>query len=52
MKYGIQRLISGLVRDLWLAEAPAALATVQAYRDIDLDLTPLDPHAGQPVRAA
>ena len=49
MKYGIQRLISGLVRDLWLAESPAALATIQAYRDVDLDVTPLDPHAG--VRA-
>lgn len=46
MKYGIQRLISGLVRDLWLAEAPAALAAIQAYKDVDLDVTPLDPHAG------
>lgn len=53
MKYGIQRLISGLVRDLWLAEAPAALATVQAYEDIDLDLSPLYPHAArQAVRAS
>ncbi len=53
MKYGIQRLISGLVRDLWLAEAPAALAAIQAYEDVDLDVTPLDPHAGlQAVRAS
>ena len=41
MKYGIQRVISGLVRDLWLTEAPRSLAAVQAYKDIDLDLTPL-----------
>ena len=53
MKYGIQRLISGLVRDFWLAESPAALAAVQAYREVDLDTTPLDPHSRlQAVRAA
>lgn len=46
MKYGIQRMIGGIVRDLWMAEAPAALATIQAYQDVDLDTTPLDPHAG------
>ncbi len=53
MKYGIQRLLSGLVRDLWLAESPAALAAIQAYDAVDLDTTPLDPHAGlQAVHAA
>ena len=53
MKYGIQRLLAGLTRDLWLAEAAEALETIQAYRDIDLDTSPLDPHAAAlPVRAA
>ena len=53
MKYGIQRLISGLVRDLWLAESPAALAAIQAYEAVDLDVTPLDPHArSHAVRAS
>lgn len=53
MKYGIQRLLAGLTRHLWLQDAPAALAAVQAYRDVDLDVTPLDPHAAmQAVPAA
>ncbi len=53
MKYGIQRLLAGLTRDLWLAESVSALETIQAYRDIDLDTSPLDPHtAALPVRAA
>jgi hypothetical protein len=53
MKYGIQRLLAGITRYLWLQEAPAALATIQAYNDIDLDVTPLDPHSVlRPVRAS
>jgi cation diffusion facilitator CzcD-associated flavoprotein CzcO len=45
MKYGIQRLLAGITRHLWLEDAPASLATVQAYRDVDLDTTPLLPHS-------
>jgi cation diffusion facilitator CzcD-associated flavoprotein CzcO len=53
MKYGIQRLLNGLTSYLWLQDAPAALEAVRAYRDIDLDVTPLDPHAGlRAVRAS
>lgn len=53
MKYGIQRLISGITRDLWLAESDAALEVIQAYQEVDLDTAPLDPHAAvEPVRAA
>jgi cation diffusion facilitator CzcD-associated flavoprotein CzcO len=53
MKYGIQRLLCGITKHLWLEEAAPALATIQEYNDIDLDVTPLDPHAAlRPVRAS
>ena len=53
MKYGIQRLIAGITRDLWLAESPRAFAAIQAYQEVDLDTTPLEPHAAlEAVRAA
>jgi cation diffusion facilitator CzcD-associated flavoprotein CzcO len=45
MKYGIQRMLSGITQHLWLSGAAAALETIQNYCDIDLDTTPLDPHA-------
>ena len=53
MKYGIQRLLGGITRHLWLEDAPGALAAIQAYADVDLDTTPLDPHAAvRAVRAS
>ena len=53
MKYGIQRLLAGITRYLWLQDAPAALSAIQSYRDVDLDVTALDPHAAlQAVPAA
>jgi cation diffusion facilitator CzcD-associated flavoprotein CzcO len=47
MKYGLQRMLSGITRSLWLQDQAAALAAMQAYDEVDLDVTPLDPHAGQ-----
>ncbi len=44
MKYGIQRLLGGLVRFFWLAEAAGCLSEIVSYEDIDLDTAPLEPH--------
>jgi hypothetical protein len=38
-------MLSGITQHLWLSGAAAALETIQNYCDIDLDTTPLDPHA-------
>ena len=44
MKYGIERLLGGLTRFFWLADADRYLSEIRAYNDIDLDVIPLEPH--------
>ena len=44
LKYAVPRLVDGLTRFFWLAQAERELAAIRAYADIDLDLAPLAPH--------
>lgn len=43
MKYGIQRLLSGITRTFWLEESPVYLKEIRAYAELDLDTDPLKP---------
>ncbi len=49
MKYGLQRMLTGITRTLWLQDQASHLLTMQAYDEVDLDVTPLDPHAADTV---
>ena len=44
LKYGVERLVYGLTRFFWLEEAGTALAEIRRYADVDLDLSPIEPH--------
>lgn len=49
MKYGIQRLLDGITEFLWLEEQAYYLNEIEAYSDIDLDITELDKIANRTV---
>lgn len=42
MKYGIQRLLAGITEFLWLEESEYYLREIEAYTDLDLDITELN----------
>ncbi|BCP56083.1 oxidoreductase [Kaistia sp. 32K] len=44
LKYGVERLVYGLTKALWLEEAEPALEEIRRYDDLDLDYSPIESH--------